>query len=162
MEIQVSRRCSSKNSNLAALRVGRRTGYPSLFTPRSGTSSWFSLLRSFDPHLLVCRGTFVHNLRVPGVWHAVIIRGPHAHARIRKVRTTVLGSRRSGARGMLGVASGLGYYILDTRDRLAYPELMAVILLIGLVGYILDAAIRLIRRRWVALPSLQDAAEAAR
>jgi NitT/TauT family transport system permease protein len=63
---------------------------------------------------------------------------------------------------MLGVPSGLGYYILDTRDRLAYPELMAVIVLIGLVGYLLDAAIRFLRRRWVALPSLHDAAEAAR
>ncbi|MFO7074010.1 ABC transporter permease subunit, partial [Pseudomonas aeruginosa] len=32
---------------------------------------------------------------------------------------------------MLGVSAGLGYYILDTRDRLAYSELMAMVLLIG-------------------------------
>lgn len=63
---------------------------------------------------------------------------------------------------MLGVASGLGYYILDTRDRLAYPELMAVILLIGLIGYLLDAAIRLARRRWSKAPSLAETIEAAR
>src|SRR5690606_37798462 len=31
---------------------------------------------------------------------------------------------------MLGVSAGLGYYILDTRDRLAYSELMAMVLLI--------------------------------
>lgn len=39
---------------------------------------------------------------------------------------------------MLGVSSGLGYYILDTRDRLAYSELMAVIVLIGVLGFLLD------------------------
>jgi NitT/TauT family transport system permease protein len=63
---------------------------------------------------------------------------------------------------MLGVSSGLGYYILDTRDRLAYPELMAVILLIGLIGYLLDAEIRLARRRWSRAPSLAETIEAAR
>ncbi|MCK9508707.1 MAG: ABC transporter permease, partial [Pigmentiphaga sp.] len=39
---------------------------------------------------------------------------------------------------MLGVPSGLGYFILDTRDRLAYDELMATILIVGLLGYALD------------------------
>ena len=48
---------------------------------------------------------------------------------------------------MLGVSSGLGYYILDTRDRLAYPELMALILLIGGLGYGLDSFVRAIHRR---------------
>lgn len=43
---------------------------------------------------------------------------------------------------MLGVSAGLGYYILDTRDRLAYSELMAVILIIGAIGYFLDAGLR--------------------
>ncbi|HEX7324121.1 MAG TPA: ABC transporter permease [Rhodanobacteraceae bacterium] len=40
---------------------------------------------------------------------------------------------------MLGVTSGLGYFVLDTRDRLAYSQLMAVIVLIGVLGFILDA-----------------------
>jgi NitT/TauT family transport system permease protein len=49
---------------------------------------------------------------------------------------------------MLGVNSGLGYFVLDTRDRLAYDELMATILFIGAIGYLLDsAAQRLTRRR---------------
>lgn len=43
---------------------------------------------------------------------------------------------------MLGVNEGLGYFILDTRDRLAYSELMAVILIIGLIGWSLDSMIR--------------------
>lgn len=63
---------------------------------------------------------------------------------------------------MLGVQSGLGYYILDTRDRLAYPELTAVILLIGLIGYSLDASIRFVRWRWSRAPSLAETVEASR
>lgn len=43
---------------------------------------------------------------------------------------------------MLGVSAGLGYFILDTRDRLAYSELMAMVLLIGALGFALDAAAR--------------------
>jgi len=49
---------------------------------------------------------------------------------------------------MLGVRSGLGYYILDARDRLDYAELVAVILVIGLVGYALDSVLRTAHRRW--------------
>ena len=48
---------------------------------------------------------------------------------------------------MLGVSAGLGYFILDTRDRLAYSELMATVLLIGVLGYGLDAAARWLHRR---------------
>lgn len=49
---------------------------------------------------------------------------------------------------MLGVSSGLGYFILDTRDRLAYSELMAVIVLIGILGFLLDATAQRLHRRW--------------
>ncbi|NML97489.1 ABC transporter permease [Paraburkholderia sp. RP-4-7] len=51
---------------------------------------------------------------------------------------------------MLGVSSGLGYLILDTRDRLAYSELTAVILIIGILGFLLDYAARLVYRRFGA------------
>ncbi|WP_031321663.1 ABC transporter permease [Pseudomonas piscis] len=50
---------------------------------------------------------------------------------------------------MLGVSAGLGYFILDTRDRLAYSELMAMVLLIGVLGFVLDALARDLHRRWV-------------
>lgn len=43
---------------------------------------------------------------------------------------------------MLGVPDGLGYFILDTRDRFRYDELMATIFIIGLIGYLLDSANR--------------------
>jgi NitT/TauT family transport system permease protein len=47
---------------------------------------------------------------------------------------------------MLGVRAGLGYYILDARDRLSYSELVAVILVIGAIGYGLDTALRIAQR----------------
>ena len=47
---------------------------------------------------------------------------------------------------MLGVSAGLGYFILDTRDRLAYSELMAGILLIGLLGALLATLARWLTR----------------
>lgn len=49
---------------------------------------------------------------------------------------------------MLGVNAGLGYFILDTRDRMAYGELMATILFIGLLGFILDWLARRAHQRW--------------
>ena len=49
---------------------------------------------------------------------------------------------------MLGVSAGLGYFILDTRDRLAYDELAATVLVIGLLGFLLDAAARFAARLW--------------
>src|SRR5690606_30399161 len=39
---------------------------------------------------------------------------------------------------MLGVDSGLGYFILDARDRFAYAELMAAVIVIGVLGLLLD------------------------
>ncbi|HWP62305.1 MAG TPA: ABC transporter permease [Candidatus Binatia bacterium] len=43
---------------------------------------------------------------------------------------------------MLGVDSGLGYRILDARDRFAYDELVATILVIGLLGLGIDLVAR--------------------
>lgn len=49
---------------------------------------------------------------------------------------------------MLGVSSGLGYFILDTRDRFAYGELMASIMAIGLIGLFLDVVLGYVENRW--------------
>ena len=47
----------------------------------------------------------------------------------------------------LGVTSGLGYAINDARDTLEYDMLMAIVLVIGVIGYILDSlCVRLIKR----------------
>lgn len=50
---------------------------------------------------------------------------------------------------MLGVSAGMGYFILDTRDRLAYDELMAGIVLIGCLGFALDLLARWVSMRWL-------------
>ncbi|MDZ7753561.1 MAG: ABC transporter permease [Gammaproteobacteria bacterium] len=49
---------------------------------------------------------------------------------------------------MLGVPDGLGYYILDTRDRFRYDQLMATIVTIGAIGYVLDTIMRMLIRRF--------------
>lgn len=49
---------------------------------------------------------------------------------------------------MLGVDAGLGYFILDARDRLAYDELMAAIVVIGATGFTLDTLARQLHRYW--------------
>ncbi|MYL26055.1 MULTISPECIES: ABC transporter permease [Halomonadaceae] len=41
----------------------------------------------------------------------------------------------------LGVTSGLGYAINDARDILAYDLLAALVLVIGVIGYVLDAIV---------------------
>ncbi|HOP15698.1 MAG TPA: ABC transporter permease [Gammaproteobacteria bacterium] len=47
----------------------------------------------------------------------------------------------------LGVTSGLGYSIQDARETLSYDYLMAMVLVIGAIGYVLDSAcVWLIRR----------------
>jgi NitT/TauT family transport system permease protein len=43
---------------------------------------------------------------------------------------------------MLGVDTGLGYFILSTRDRLAYSELSAAILIVGVLGFAIDLVAR--------------------
>ena len=59
---------------------------------------------------------------------------------------------------MLGVSAGLGYFVLDTRDRLAYPELMAAIVLIGALGWALDGAARALHARWTDAAPPRDTA----
>ena len=51
---------------------------------------------------------------------------------------------------MLGVASGLGYMILDFRDVNDYASIMALILIIGLLGLMLDYPLRYLANltRW--------------
>lgn len=48
---------------------------------------------------------------------------------------------------MLGVDSGLGYSVLNARDQLDYSKLGATVLLIGLIGFGLDLAVRRVLRR---------------
>lgn len=48
----------------------------------------------------------------------------------------------------LGVTSGFGYTIEDARESLEYDHLMAMILVIGAVGYVLDTGLTMLIRRF--------------
>ncbi|MCK5543256.1 MAG: ABC transporter permease [Desulfobacterales bacterium] len=45
----------------------------------------------------------------------------------------------------LGVSSGLGYLISDARDTMEYDRLMAMIIAIGMIGFILDRVLQKIQ-----------------
>ena len=47
----------------------------------------------------------------------------------------------------LGVSSGLGYLINDARDTMEYDKLMAVIIAIGMLGFILDRVFQKLQHR---------------
>ena len=46
-----------------------------------------SVPRREDPRLLRGEGRFVDDIKLPGMLHAAFVRSPHAHARIRAIRT---------------------------------------------------------------------------
>ena len=46
----------------------------------------------------------------------------------------------------LGISSGLGYIINDARDTLEYDRLMAIVIAIGIIGFILDGFLKIIEQ----------------
>ena len=46
----------------------------------------------------------------------------------------------------LGINSGLGYLINDARDTMEYDRIMALVLAIGILGFLLDGMFILIRK----------------
>src|SRR5438552_2252053 len=46
-----------------------------------------SIKRREDPRFITGRGTYVDDVKLPGTTHAVFVRSPHAHARIKKIDT---------------------------------------------------------------------------
>jgi carbon-monoxide dehydrogenase large subunit len=60
------------------------------------------LKRVEDPRLLRGAGTYVDDLRLPGLVHALILRSPHAHARVRRIDT----SAASAIPGVVAVFTG--------------------------------------------------------
>lgn len=49
---------------------------------------------------------------------------------------------------LLGVTSGLGYLIKDARETLAYSELTAAVLVIGVIGWLLDSLVATLIKRF--------------
>src|SRR6266581_86091 len=68
----------------------------SIGTPYVGRA----MKRVEDPRLIKGLATYVDDIRLPGLLHAVILRSPHAHARIRKIDV-------SAARALPGVVAVL-------------------------------------------------------
>jgi carbon-monoxide dehydrogenase large subunit len=62
------------------------------------TSRGQSLKRFEDHKLLIGAGSFVDDIKLPGILHAMVIRSPHAHAKIRAVNV-------AEARGFPGVVA---------------------------------------------------------
>lgn len=48
----------------------------------------------------------------------------------------------------LGVTSGLGYSIADARETLSYDHLTAMVLVIGVIGYMLDSSCAFVIKNW--------------
>ena len=47
-----------------------------------------SVKRRDDPRILAGRGTYVDDIKLPGLLHAAVLRSPHPHARIKSIDTT--------------------------------------------------------------------------
>src|ERR1700716_2882068 len=60
------------------------------------------LRRVEDRRFLTGRGRFVADIELPGALHCVLVRSPHAHARIHKIDT----SAAAGAPGVVAVFTG--------------------------------------------------------
>src|SRR5919205_1114248 len=60
------------------------------------------LKRVEDPRLVTGRAKYLDDLKLPGMAHVAIVRSPHAHARIRGIRT----ERAAAAPGVVGVFTG--------------------------------------------------------
>ena len=48
---------------------------------------------------------------------------------------------------MVGAQSGLGYQIIDARNNLRADTLLATIIVIGVIGLVLDALLKVIEKR---------------
>ncbi|UYN93216.1 MAG: xanthine dehydrogenase family protein molybdopterin-binding subunit [Enhydrobacter sp.] len=72
------------------------------------------VLRFEDPRLLRGQGRFINDVNLPGQAHAVFVRSPHAHARIRSIDT----AEAARAPGVLAVYTGHDV----TADGLGMPK----------------------------------------
>ena len=61
-----------------------------------------SIKRREDPRFITGKGTYVDDVKLPGVTYAVFVRSPHAHARIKSVGT----AKAKAARGVVAVFTG--------------------------------------------------------
>ena len=128
-----------------------------------------SVKRKEDPRLLAGRGCYVDDVRLPGMLHAVIVRSPHAHARITGVdaaaalaaRTVVIVVTAADLGGIgtipirLGVKSSLAPFLQPVlaRDRVRYVG-EPVALVIAADRYTAEDAADLVLVDYAPLPAV--------
>src|ERR1700741_4562604 len=61
-----------------------------------------SVLRVEDPKFLRGQGCYVSDISLPGELHCVLLRSPHAHARIRNIDTTAAAALPGGVAVLTG------------------------------------------------------------
>jgi carbon-monoxide dehydrogenase large subunit len=136
-----------------------------------------------DPRLLRGEGRFVHDVALPGQLHAVLLRSPHAHARIARIDTRAA----AAAAGVVAVYTGEDYAregfggpspTLErsrpdgspmfwraqpplARDRVRYVGDPVAIVIAGTLGEAKDAS-ELVEVEYQALPAVTSVAEAAK
>ncbi len=104
-----------------------------------------SAVRSVDPiYLKVAK-----NFAVTGPRKIVSIVLPAAFPQIMNSLRTAIGTAWIFlvAGEMVGAQTGLGYLIIDARNNLAADQLLAAIIVIGIIGFVLDTAVRFIDAR---------------
>ena len=66
----------------------KRSSTPDQNRPEKADFIGKSIKRREDPALLSGHGTFIDNIKLPGMAYAAVLRSPHAHAKILKIDTT--------------------------------------------------------------------------
>src|SRR5918912_1276501 len=132
-----------------------------------------SVARREDPRILAGRGTYVDDVRLPGMLHASVLRSPHAHARITRIDT----SEARRVPGVVAVLTGpealahvspmpafcaepvVQHAIATDRVRFAGEAVAAVA---ATSRYAAEDACQLVEVEYEPLPGLSTAADAMR
>ncbi|KRT73533.1 MAG: molybdopterin binding aldehyde oxidase and xanthine dehydrogenase, partial [Candidatus Rokubacteria bacterium CSP1-6] len=61
-----------------------------------------SIKRREDPRFITGKGTYVDDVKLPGMTYAIFVRSPHAHARIKAINT----AKAKSAPGVVAVFTG--------------------------------------------------------
>lgn len=124
-----------------------------------------------DPRLLTGKGDFVDDLKLPDVYHAAILRSPHAHALIKKIDASAA-LRSPGVKGVLtgedalklskpfsaAITVPVKYYSMAIHKARYSGEPVAVV--VAKDRYIAEDALALIDVDYEPLPAVVDQEEA--
>src|ERR671933_809179 len=134
------------------------------------------LKRLEDPRLVTGAAKYLDDLKLPGMAHVAIVRSPHAHARVRGVRT----DRAAAAPGVIGVFTGADFEHLNplpcawqaggTENFVATPRALeidrvtftgaGVAAVVAETRAAAEDALELIEVDWEPLPAVVDVEQA--